>query len=486
MGTIESLEPKAVWRNFYSLTQVPRPSGHMEKITEFLLGFGKKLGLEAYVDAAGNVIIKKPASTDYENRKTVILQAHMDMVPQKESDVNHDFEKDPIDAYIDGDWVTARGTTLGADDGLGVAAIMSVMEDDHIAHGPLVGLITRDEETGMYGAFGIKEGMLQGDILLNLDSESEGELFIGCAGGTDVNVSLQYRDEEVPAGLKALKVILSGLHGGHSGMEICEGYANANKLMARFLFEAISHHQVHLSSWEGGNMRNAIPRYAEAVITVAADKVENVKNLVKSCGTLYNAEFEVTEKNNIKFVAEEISDVKTIVPAEIQDNVVDALLAVQNGVMRYIPTIPSTVETSSNLAIVKVGTGEVDVKFLVRSSDDTMKDYLNKSIGSCFSMAGMKVTFTGSYSGWKPNVASPILAAMRKSYEEQFNQEPKVSVIHAGLECGVIGAVVTGLDMISFGPTLRSPHTPNEGALIASVPKFWDFLVATLKRTPEK
>lgn len=486
MGTIESLEPKAVWRNFYSLTQVPRPSGHMEKITEFLLGFGKKLGLEAYVDAAGNVIIKKPASTDYENRKTVILQAHMDMVPQKESDVNHDFEKDPIDAYIDGDWVTARGTTLGADDGLGVAAIMSVMEDDHIAHGPLVGLITRDEETGMYGAFGIKEGMLQGDILLNLDSESEGELFIGCAGGTDVNVSLQYKDEEVPAGLKALKVILSGLHGGHSGMEICEGYANANKLMARFLFEAISHHQVHLSFWEGGNMRNAIPRYAEAVITVAADKVENVKNLVKSCGTLYNAEFEVTEKNNIKFVAEEISDVKTIVPAEIQDNVVDALLAVQNGVMRYIPTIPSTVETSSNLAIVKVGAGEVDIKFLVRSSDDTMKDYLNKSIGSCFSMAGMKVTFTGSYSGWKPNVASPILAAMRTSYEEQFNQEPKVSVIHAGLECGVIGAVVPGLDMISFGPTLRSPHTPNEGALIASVPKFWDFLVATLKRTPEK
>ena len=486
MGTIESLEPKNVWRNFYSLTQVPRPSGHTEKISGFLVEFGKKLGLESYIDAAGNVVIKKSASKGYENRKTVIMQAHMDMVPQKDTDVKHDFEKDPIDAYVDGDWVTARGTTLGADDGLGVAAIMSVLEDDNIKHGPLVALVTRDEETGMYGAFGIKEGMLQADILLNLDSESEGELFIGCAGGTDVNVSLNYKEEDTPNSLKALKIVLSGLHGGHSGMEICEGYANANKLMARFLYEAISLHNVRLSSWEGGNMRNAIPRYAEAVVLVPEDKIADVKTLVADNEKLYNAEFEVTEKNNIKLTAEDVEAPKTLIPSEIQDNVVDAVLAVQNGVMRYIPTIPSTVETSSNLAIVSVAGGTVDIKFLVRSSDDTMKDYLNKSIGSCFNMAGMKVTFTGSYSGWKPNVDSPILKAMTEAYKEQFKQAPKVSVIHAGLECGVIGAVVPGLDMISFGPTLRSPHTPNEGALIASVPRFWEFLVETLKNTPEK
>jgi dipeptidase D len=486
MGTIESLEPKAIWSNFHLLTQVPRPSGHMEKITDFLVEFGKKLGLESYVDAAGNVVIKKSATSGYENKKTIILQAHMDMVPQKEAGSKHDFEEDPIDAYVDGDWVTARGTTLGADDGLGVAAIMAVLENDKIKHGPLVALITRDEETGMYGAFGIKEGMLEGDILLNLDSESEGELFIGCAGGTDVNVSLNYKEDPTPDGLKALKVTLSGLHGGHSGMEICEGYANANKLMVRFLFEAISHYHARLASWEGGNMRNAIPRDADAVVLVPASDIESLKTLVKDSEALYNAEYEVTEKNNIKFVAEEVDAPTVLVPTEIHDSIVNAIYAVQDGVLRYIPTISSTVETSSNLAIVKVANGEVDVKFLVRSSDDTMKDFLNKSIGACFSLAGMKVSFTGSYSGWKPNVESPILKAMTKSYEEQFGTEPKISVIHAGLECGVIGAVVPGLDMISFGPTLRSPHTPNEGALIASVPRFWDFLVSTLKNTPEK
>ena len=454
MSTILDLAPQNVWKHFYSLTQSPRPSGHMEKITEFLVNFGNSLGLKTFVDDAGNVIIRKPATPGMENRKGVILQAHMDMVPQKNNETVHDFEKDPIETYIDGEWVKAKGTTLGADNGLGVAAIMAVLEDQNLKHGPLEALITKDEETGMYGAFGLKPGTVNGEILLNLDSEDEGELYIGCAGGMDVTASLEYKEVAPEEGDIAIRVNLKGLRGGHSGLEINQGRANANKLLVRFIREAVATYEARLASWEGGNMRNAIPREAHAVVTIPAENEEELP-------------------------AGEV-------PEEIQDNLIDAIFACQNGVMRMIPTIPDTVETSSNLAIINIGEGKASFKILARSSSDSMKECLTTSLECCFSMAGMKVEMTGGYSGWQPDINSPILHAMKESYKKQFGTEPAVKVIHAGLECGIIGAIIPGLDMISFGPTLRSPHSPDERALIPTVQKFYDFLIATLEQTPMK
>ncbi|WP_321333133.1 aminoacyl-histidine dipeptidase [uncultured Bacteroides sp.] len=485
MKTIQSLDPQNVWKHFYSLTQIPRPSGFMKPITNFLLDFGKNLGLESFVDEVGNVIIRKPATPGMENRKGVILQAHMDMVPQKNNDTVHDFEKDPIETFIDGDWVKAKGTTLGADDGLGVAAIMAVLEDKTLKHGPIEALITKDEETGMYGAFGLKPGTLNGEILLNLDSEDEGELYIGCAGGMDVTASLEYKEVEPEADDIAVKVTLKGLRGGHSGLEINQGRANANKLLVRFLREAVASYEARLVSWEGGNMRNAIPREAHAVVTIPAENEEELIELVKYCENLFNEEFSVIE-TRISFKAERVELPKGEIPEEIQDNLIDAIFACQNGVVRMIPSVSDTVETSSNLAIITIGEGQADIKILARSSCDSMKEYLTTSLESCFSMAGMKVELTGGYSGWQPDVDSPILHAMKASYKQQFGVEPAVKVIHAGLECGIIGANVAGLDMISFGPTLRSPHSPDERAYIPSVSRFYDFLVATLEQTPLK
>jgi dipeptidase D len=485
MSEILNLKPANVWKHFHSLTQVPRPSGHLEKIRQFLVDFGQSVGVESFSDEAGNVIYRKPATPGMEGRKTVILQAHMDMVPQKNNDTVHNFETDPIQTYIDGEWVKAKGTTLGADDGMGVAAIMAVMEDMTLVHGPLVGLITADEETGMYGAFGLKPGTIEGDILLNLDSEEEGMLYIGCAGGEDLTCTLEYKPEPVEADDVALKVTLKGLRGGHSGTEIHTGRANANKLMARFMNQVIAYDEATLVSWHGGNMRNAIPREAEVVITIPADEEADVLDFVKECETTWNEEYHVNE-TPISFTAERVALPATKVPDEIRDNLVDAIFACQNGVQRMIPSIPNTVETSSNLAIVTIADGKATICILTRSSRESMKDYLNTALESCFSMAGMSTERSGAYSGWEPDVNSPILAAMRKSYQAQFGEEPRVEVIHAGLECGIIGAVVPGLDMISFGPTLRSPHSPDERCHIPSVQKFWDFLTETLKNTPAK
>ena len=485
MDSILSLSPQIVWKHFHALTQVPRPSGHLAKIQAFLLEFGKSVGVETCQDEIGNVIYRKPATPGMENRKTIILQAHMDMVPQKSKDIEHDFEQDPIQTWIDGEWVKAKGTTLGADDGMGVAAIMAVMEDKTLVHGPLEALITVDEETGMYGAFGLKPGTVNGDILLNLDSEDEGELYIGCAGGEDLTATLEYKEVETDEEDIALKVTLKGLRGGHSGLEINQGRANANKLMVRFMNQVIAYDEACLVSWHGGNMRNAIPRDCEVVITIPAEEKEDVLAYVKECEALWNEEYHIHE-TPIQFFAEEVELPKMMVPDEIRDNLVDAIFACQNGVMRMIPTIPDTVETSSNLAIVNIAEGKAEVKILSRSSCDSMKDYLNTSLESCFSMAGMEVVRSGGYSGWEPNVDSPILKAMREAYEQQFGVEPLVKVIHAGLECGIIGAIIPGLDMISFGPTLRSPHSPDERCLIPTVAKFYDFLVATLANVPVK
>ena len=485
MSEIISLAPQIVWKHFDSLTQVPRPSGHLDKIQAFLLEFGKRVGVESFMDEAGNIIYRKPATPGMENRKTVILQAHMDMVPQKTKDTVHDFINDPIQTYIDGEWVKAKGTTLGSDDGMGVAAIMAVMEDNSLKHGPLVALITSDEETGMYGAFGLKPGTIDGDILLNLDSEEEGQLYIGCAGGEDLTATLEYKEEETDPEDIALKVTLKGLRGGHSGIQIGWGHANANKLMARFLNQVITYDEACLVSWEGGNMRNAIPRECEVVITVPATEVDDVLAFVGECEQVWRDEYATIEEG-ILFYAEKVELPKHMVPDEIRDNLVDAVFACPNGVERFIPTIPDTVETSSNLAIVKVGEGKAEINVLTRSSRDSMRDYRNTSIESCFSMAGMQVVRSGGYSGWEPDVNSPILKAMKQSYKAQFGEEADVKVIHAGLECGIIGAVVPGLDMISFGPTLECPHTPEERCNIPSVAKFYEFLIATLENTPLK
>ena len=485
MSTILDLAPQNVWKHFYSLTQIPRPSGHMERITEFLLNFGKGLGLESFVDEAGNVIIRKPATPGMEDRKGVILQAHMDMVPQKNNDTVHDFVNDPIQTWIDGEWVKAKGTTLGADNGMGVAAAMAVLEANDLKHGPLEVLITKDEETGMYGAFGLKPGTVKGDILLNLDSEDEGELYIGCAGGLDITAELSYKEEEADKSMVARKITLQGLRGGHSGMEINQGRGNANKLLARVAHDLLVEFDCRLTSFAGGNMRNAIPREAHAVILFNPADIDDLPTYIKEYGEQLNQEYAPIE-SNIQLLLDEVELPAMVMPEEIQDNMIDMLLACQNGVMRMIPTVPDTVETSSNLAIVKLGEGKAEVRILARSSSDTMKDFLADSLTACFNMAGMKVTLSGGYSGWQPNVDSPILHAMTKSYEAQFGVAPKVKVIHAGLECGIIGANCPGLDMISFGPTLRSPHSPDERVLIPTVKKFYDFLVATLEQTPKK
>lgn len=485
MSTILSLTPQNVWKHFHSLTQVPRPSGFMGPVQEFLLQFAKSIGVEAFKDEAGNIVMRKPATPGMEDCKCIILQAHMDMVPQKNNDTVHDFEKDPIETYIDGDWVKAKGTTLGADNGMGVAAIMAVMEDNTLKHGDLEALITLDEETGMYGAFGLKPGTLHGQILLNLDSEEEGELYIGCAGGVDVTASLEYKEEATAADAIAVKAVLKGLRGGHSGLEINEGRANANKLMARFVREAVMTCGARLASWCGGNMRNAIPREADVILTLPAENEAKLFDLVKRCEDTFAEEYQAIE-TSLSFKAERTDLPSTVVPEEIQDNLIDAIYACQDGICRMIPTIPDTVETSSNLSIVTIAGGKAQFCLLVRSSSETMKAYRATSLESCFSMAGMKVEMSGSYSGWNPDVESPILKAMVKSYKEQFGTEPAVKVVHAGLECGIIGAIVPGLDMISFGPTLRSPHSPDERVFIPSVKKFYEFLVATLANAPKK
>lgn len=476
--TIKDLQPREVWKHFEALTQVPRPSGHLEKVQQFLLDFGKSINVETWQDEAGNIIMRKPATPGLEGRKGIILQAHMDMVPQKTPDSNHNFETDPIKTVVKGDWLYADDTTLGADNGLGVAAIMAIFEDASLQHGPLEALITADEETGMYGAFGLKGGELQGELLLNLDSEEEGVLYIGCAGGLDITATMEFMEVEPYEGENAaVKVQLKGLRGGHSGLEINAGRGNANKLMARFVREAMDECAVSLACWHGGNMRNAIPASCEVVLTLPADGVEELKAIATKYEALYNSEYATIEEG-ITLTVTETEMPETVVPEEIQDNLIDVILACHDGVLRFIPTIPDTVETSSNLSIVTIDEGSAQINILARSSCDTMKEFLALQLSSCFAMAGMKVELSGGYSGWQPNVNSPLLAALKRAYNDMFGKEPDVRVIHAGLECGIIGTNYPGMDMVSFGPTLMSPHSPTERVEIPTVEKFYSLVKA--------
>ena len=479
---MKNLQPKSLWENFYSLTQIPRPSGKKEEISAFLANYGRSLGLETIVDEIGNVIIRKPASAGYENHPGVILQGHMDMVPQKNSDKVFDFEKDPIEAYVEdnGEWVTANGTTLGADNGIGVATAMAILADKNVVPPPLEAFFTVDEETGMYGAFALKGGLLQGKTLLNLDSESEGELYMGCAGGVDTTARFDFEPVETEEGDVALRVSIKGCKGGHSGCDINLQRANAIKLLFRFLKDAVANYEARLAYVEGGSLRNAIPREASAVITIPADGLDEMKQLVADYEDLFIREFDGVE-DNISFTAEDVECPKTELPEDTQDFLIHAITLCPHGVYRMIPEMPDIVETSNNLAMIGMDNNQITVMCLTRSSVESRKEELRQIIQSAFALAGAETEFTGSYPGWKPNLHSHILEVMKGVYQKEFGNTPRIITIHAGLECGIIGRNYPGMDMISFGPTIEHPHSPDERVNIATVQKFYHFLLATLK-----
>jgi dipeptidase D len=482
---ISNLEPKELWKHFHSLTQIPRPSKHEERIQEFMVNFGKSLGLETIKDEVGNVIIRKPATPGLENRKGIVLQGHLDMVPQKNSDKVHDFVTDPIEAYIDGDWVKANGTTLGADNGMGVASAMAILESKDIPHGPIEALFTCDEETGMTGAEGLKAGLLQGDILLNLDSEDEGELYVGCAGGLDGVFTFEFNEEAVPGGMKAFKLSVSGLKGGHSGLDINLGRGNANKILFRFLKHAQKEHRLRIAFVDGGSLRNAIPREAWAIVLVPENHSEKLGKCLDYMAGVYKKELSVTEPN-FSFTCAPAELPLSVIDKDTQYMLINAIYACPNGVIRLSDAMPGLVETSTNLASVKMKDGKIVISCLLRSSVDSSKDDLADMMGSVFELAGAECKFVGGYPGWKPNPDSAILTTMQGVYQAHFGKIPEIKAIHAGLECGILGGAYPHWDMISFGPTMRFPHSPDEKVHIESVGKFWKFLVETLKAAPVK
>ena len=478
-----NLHPQDVWKHFHELTLIPRPSGHMTEVSNFLANYGRSLGLETIQEPIGNVIIRKPASKGYENKPGVILQAHMDMVPQKNSDKVFDFEKDAIQAYVDGEWVRADGTTLGADDGIGVAAAMAILADNTLEHPALEAFFTADEETGMYGAEALQGGVLKGSTLLNLDCETEGELYIGCAGGVDTTATFHYTQVPVPEGDVALKLSLKGLHGGHSGCDIHLQRANAIKLLFECLKEAVSEYEARLACVQAGTLRNAIPREAFALITVPAEGKQELLELVDFYEDLFIKEYDGVE-NDIHFTAEDfpVKDVKGLLPEDTQDFLIHAVTICPHGVYRMSTDMPGIVETSNNLATINTTDTEIVLNCLTRSNIESRKQELQEVLDSTFRLAGADVVFSGAYNGWKPNPNSRILDKMAEVYKQTFpDREPKVMVIHAGLECGIISTNYPGLDMISFGPTIVHPHSPSEAVNIATVGDFYRFLLATLK-----
>jgi dipeptidase D len=481
----KNLKPALLWENFKHICAIPHPSKHEEKITAWLLQWAKEHNISAKQDSVGNIIFTKPATKGFENRKGVILQGHIDMVPQKNSDKVHDFTKDPIEIQIGSDgWVRANGTTLGADNGIGCAAAMSILQSNDIAHGPLEVLVTIDEETGMTGAFGLRPDLLSGDILINLDSEDEGELYVGCAGGLDASITFDYMQESIPSGYSVFEFSVKGLKGGHSGMDIDTGRGNANKILFRFLKQFVLKYDVLLSSINGGSLRNAIPREAFATICIPSNKVDLLKEYMQKLISIVKAELNLVEPDLL--IGLSASKAETVIDAKTTMNVIDAIYGCPNGVIRMSDSVSGLVETSTNLAIVKSENGQISVACLLRSSVDTAKDELAEMMESIFRLAGAKSTFSGGYPGWKPNMKSEILQTTTKTYESLYKKTPVTKAIHAGLECGLLGGVYPNLDMISFGPTIRNPHSPDERVNIESVEKFWNFLVATLGNVPLK
>ena len=477
---MKNLEPKKIWEHFYSLTQIPRPSGHKEAISKFVADFGKQLNLPTEVDEIGNVIIRKPASAGYESHPGVILQAHLDMVPQKDDNLAFDFTKDPIQTVVEGEWVTAKGTTLGADDGMGVAMIMAVLEDNTLQHPAIEALFTVDEETGMYGAFDLKAGALKGQVMINLDSEQEGEFIIGCAGGVDAVATFDFQPKEVTGDVVAFQLSVEGCKGGHSGVDIHLQRANANKLLFRLLKMLVRDNLARLSSVQGGDMRNALPRSSMAIFTVPKSEQKDIEKVVASFEKLVQTEYKGVE-DGLKISVKEVAKPKNWLPEETQDWLIHAITACPHGVYRFIQNQPQTVETSDNIGIIATKENQIEVACLLRSTSESRKKELREIVDSVFALAGAKVEFSGDYPGWQPNFDSRVTKVVQETYKEEFNKEGEIKVIHAGLECGIINRYYD-LDICSIGPTILHPHSPSEKVNIASVQHCYQLLKAVLKK----
>jgi dipeptidase D len=483
---IRNLEPKVLWNQFANLNAVPRPSKKEDRVIAFMKDFGNQLGLETFEDAIRNVIIRKPATPGMENRKPVVLQGHLDMVHQKNADTQFDFDTQGIEMYVDGDWVRARGTTLGADNGLGVAAIMAILESKDIPHPAIEALFTIDEETGMTGALNLKGGILQGQILLNLDTEEDDEIDIGCAGGIDVTATAEFDEEDTPEGSVGYIVTVKGLNGGHSGMDIHKGLGNANKIMNRLLFDGFDNFGLQIASIQGGSLRNAIPRESVAKVIIAEVYDEAFVFDMQQIVNEIKTELKSTEPN-LEIVFEKLDTTPAKVMSSIaQFYFVRAMYTAHNGVYRMSADFDNLVETSNNIAKVDLANGQLSVQCLTRSSVESAKMDLANALRSAFELMGCEVEFSGSYPGWTPNSKSEILDVLTSIYEKQNKEKAKVVACHAGLECGILGANYPDMDMISFGPTIHGAHSPDERASISSAQKFWKFLVEILATIPVK
>ncbi len=482
---VRQLEPKAVWHRFADLNAVPRPSKKEEHVIKFMMDFGKSLNLETLKDKVGNVIIRKPATHGLENRKIVTLQSHLDMVHQKNRETDFDFESQGIEMFVDGDWVKAKGTTLGADNGLGVAAIMALLESADIPHPPLEALFTIDEETGMTGAMGLKGGVLQGEILLNLDTEEDDEIDIGCAGGIDVTASKEYSQKEVPRAVVGYEIYISGLKGGHSGMDIHKGLGNANKIMNRLLYTSAAKYNLRIAKIDGGSLRNAIPRESYARIVIDKSQKKFFESDFEVLTSIIKEELKVMESDlTISLKSKTVP--KKVMGLGSQDKLLKAIYAAQNGVYSMSSFFPDLVETSNNIAKVSVEDGQILIGCLTRSSVNSAKMDLATSLQATFELAGFETTLAGDYPGWNPNPDSAILKVMKNKYTNMFGEEPKVVACHAGLECGILGKNYPNMDMVSFGPTIKGAHSPDERVRISSVQKFWKFLQEILKDISQK
>lgn len=484
--TIKDLEPKSVWTAFYELSQVPRPSKHEEKAQQFLLDWGKEHGVSVRKDETGNIIFTKPATPGYENRRGVILQAHVDMVPQKTADTVHDFLKDPIQTQIDGEWVTAKGTTLGADDGIGVCLALAALEDKTLKHGPIEVLITYDEETGMTGAENLKPGELEGDILLNLDSEAEGELYIGCAGGVDGMADFPYKTVKAGDGYVSYKLTVKGLEGGHSGQDIVLYRANANKIAVRILLPLLEKYGVKVADFTGGSLRNAIPFEADVAMLVPAENEAVVKTEVERIFAIAKAEFADTDPSAQCYFEKQAEPYTSYIEDDVMLKAVKAIYACPSSVERMSPSMPGLVETSVNMAVVRTEDGHLTVRSLIRSSVDSAKADLAEKMRCVFELAGASFATFGGYPGWTPVPTSPVIGLLNDVYHKLFGKDMKVMAIHAGLECALLGAKYPNWDMVSLGPTLLHPHSPDERVKIDTVGKCWKFLVALLEAIPVK
>ncbi|MBC5841099.1 MAG: aminoacyl-histidine dipeptidase [Flavobacteriaceae bacterium] len=483
---IRNLEPKELWNKFADLNAVPRPSKKEDRVIAFMKNFGESLGLETFEDEIRNVIIRKPATAGMENRKPIVMQGHLDMVHQKNGDTTFDFDTQGIDMYVDADWVRALGTTLGADNGLGVAAIMAVLESKTIAHPAIEALFTIDEETGMTGALNLKGGILQGEILLNLDTEEDDEIDIGCAGGIDVTASAEFDEEDTPDGSVGYKITVKGLSGGHSGMDIHKGLGNANKIMNRLLFDGFDNFGLQIASIHGGSLRNAIPRESVAKVIIASVYDEAFVFDMQQIVNEIKTEFKTTEPK-LEVVFEKLETVPAkVMPSIAQFYFVRAMYTAHNGVYRMSADFDNLVETSNNIAKVILEDGKLTVQCLTRSSVETSKFDLANALRSAFELMGCEVEFSGAYPGWTPNAQSEILDVLVPIYEKQNGDKPRVVACHAGLECGILGTNYPDMDMISFGPTIHGAHSPDERASISSSQKFWKFLIEILANIPVK